>query len=79
MKHIPWKHLLLPVSALKWLFFVNERRVTRLWAFTAQTVHGSGVYTSPRKRGTVLVKHFRLLNLQTLPSKNVHDYYAGPV
>ena len=60
-------------------FFVNERRVTKLWAFTAQTVHGSGVYTSLRKRGTVLVKHFRLLNLQTLPSKNVHDYYAGPV
>ena len=35
--------------------------VTRLQVFTAQTVHGSGVHTCPRRGGTVPVKNFHLL------------------
>ena len=52
----------LPGSALCWPF--KQKWVTRLLAFTAQTVqklacHGSGVYTSPRKSGTVPVNLIR--------------------
>ena len=57
----------LPVSALKWFFF-NQWRVTivvsrLLPRKMCNTLHDSGVYTSPRKNRTVPVKSFHLLNL----------------
>ena len=44
-------------------FYFNQRRVPGLQAFTAQTVQtllASGVYTSPRKSGTIPVKNIDL-------------------